>query len=143
MKTKRDVFLFLIVLCGFIVIAFPGCGKKGPPLPPEIPRQKIAAPFDLKYTLDDKEVTLFWQHKIEHRTAVVKPDGFEVFMAKKTFEACVGCPFVFKMIGVASMPDMQFLISLEKGYKYYFRVQATDDDNMRSEYSKTIQLEYK
>ena len=143
MKTKRAVILFLIVLCGAIVIAFSGCGKKGPPLPPEIKGQKISAPFDLKYTPGDKKISLTWNHKIDNETAVIKPEGFEVFMAKKTFEACVGCPFVFKTIGSVSMPSMEFNTKIEKGYKYYFRIQATGEDNMRSEYSKTVQFEYK
>ncbi|MBU8850304.1 MAG: lipoprotein [Desulfobacterales bacterium] len=143
MKNKRAVIQFLMILFSVILLAFSGCGKKGPPLPPEIKGQKIAAPFDLKYTLGDKEIILSWNHKIDTETAVVKPEGFEIFMAKKTFKACVGCPFEFKKTGVVSMPSMEFTTRIEKGFKYYFRVQATGNDDMRSEYSKTVQFEYK
>ena len=143
MKNKRAVIQFLMILFSVILLAFSGCGKKGPPLPPEIKGQKITAPFDLKYTPGDKEIILSWNHKIDKEMAAVKPEGFEIFMAEKPFEACEGCPFEFKMIGVVSMPSMEFSTPIEKGFKYYFRVQATGDNDMRSEYSKTVQFEYK
>ncbi|MCD4678515.1 MAG: hypothetical protein K8S18_21385 [Desulfobacula sp.] len=143
MKNKRAVIGFLMVLSGIILLFISGCGKKAPPMPLPIKGQKIAAPFNVKYTLGDRKTTLFWKHKIDDETAAVEPEGFEIFMAKKTFEACEGCPFVFKMIGVVSMPTMEFVTTIEKGFKYYFRVQATGDDNMRSDFSKTVQFDYK
>ena len=143
MKINRAVIYFLMVLSGVILLALSGCGTKGPPLPPLIKGQKIAAPFDLNYTHSDKKITLFWKHKIDIEKAAVKPEGFEIFMAKKTFEACVGCPFMFKKIGLVSMPSMEFVTEIERGFKYYFRVQATGDNDVRSDSSKTIQFEYK
>ena len=109
MKNKRAILQVSIVLFSVILLVFSGCGKKGPPLAPLIKGQKIAPPFDLKYTPGDKKITLFWNHKIDIETAAVKPRGFEIFMTKKTFEACEGCPFVFKMIGFVSMPSMEFM----------------------------------
>lgn len=143
MNNKRAVIQALMVLSGIIILAFSGCGKKGLPLAPQIKGQKIAAPFDLKYISDDKEIILSWNHKTDIENAFVKPIYFEIFMAKKNIEACVGCPFEFKTIGVVSMPSMEFIFKIEKGFKYYFRVQATGDDNIRSEYSKTVQFEFK
>ena len=142
MKNKRIIFQLSMVLFSVIFLAFSGCGKKGPPLPPIIKGQKIAPPFDLKYTFDDKKITLSWNHEIDTETAAVKPQGFEIFMAKKTFESCVGCPLVFKPVGSVSIPSMEFMTRLEKGFKYYFRVQATGEDNMKSDFSKTVQFEY-
>jgi len=143
MKNKRIAIQVLIVFLSALLFVFSGCGKKGPPMPPEIKGQKIAAPFDLTYTLDGQEITFSWNHKIDKETATVKPEGFEIFMAKKTVEACEGCPFEFEKTGVISMPAMEFSTRIEKGFKYYFRVQATGENNMRSEYSKTVQFEYK
>ncbi|MBU1343072.1 MAG: hypothetical protein KKE44_07615 [Proteobacteria bacterium] len=144
MKNKRAVATVLIMVLGTVFfLAFSGCGKKGPPLPPEIKGQKILAPYDLKYTLGDTGMMLSWNHKIDDETAAVKPEGYEIFMAKKTFEACEGCPFEFKTIGFVAAPSMEFNAKIKKGFKYYFRIQATGDDNMRSEYSKTIQFDYK
>ncbi|MDA3791414.1 MAG: hypothetical protein PF503_23310 [Desulfobacula sp.] len=141
MKNKRAVIQSLMVLSGIIILAFSGCGKKGLPLAPEINGQKIAAPFDLKYISDNKEIILSWNHKVDIEKAFVKPRDFEIFMAKKTIEACVGCPFEFKTIGIVSMPSMEFIFKIEKGFKYYFRVHAIGNDNIKSEYSKTIQVD--
>jgi len=143
MQKNRVIIHSLLVLSVVILLVFSGCGKKGLPVAPVIKGQSITAPFDLKYKSFDEKIILSWKHEIDKETAVVKPDGFEIFMAKKTFEACEGCPFVFEMVGFVSMPSKEFVTPIEKGYKYYFRIQATNDENMRSEYSKTIQFEYK
>jgi len=143
MKSKKAAIKGLIVLSVAVFLVFSGCGKKGRPLAPLIKGQKLAAPFDLKYTPGDKAVLLSWNHQIDVETAAVTPRDFEVFMAQKTINACEGCPFEFKMIGAVPMPSMTFAAPIEKGVKYYFRVQATGEDNMRSAYSKTVQFESK
>ena len=142
MRNKRIILQLLMVLFSVIFLALPGCGKKGPPMPPIIKGQIIAPPFDLKYTVGDKKITLSWNHEIDTETAAVEPQGFEIFMVKKTFEKCEGCPLVFKPIGSVSIPSMEFMTRIEKGFKYYFRVQATGEDNMKSDFSKTVQFEY-
>ncbi len=133
---------FLIVLLTIALVSFTGCGTKGPPLPPIVKGQKIASPVDLKYKTSGDQISLFWNHNVDKETAAIKPEGFEVFMVKKNFEACEGCPFEFKLIGYVSMPSMEFTTPIEKGFKYYFRLQAINEE-MRSEYSKTVQFEYK
>ena len=143
MKIKKIATQVSIILSIAILSVFWGCGKKGPPLPPEIKGQQIAAPFDLNYTLDGKKITLSWKHEIDKERAVIKPDGFKIFMAKKTFKKCASCPFKFNNIASVAMPSMEVIFELEKGFKYYFRVQALGTDKMKSEYSKTIQLDYK
>ena len=145
MENKRTIVFFLTTLCSIILLVFLGCGKKGLPLPPKIIGDNIAAPFDLKYSSDKKAITLFWKHKIDAQKAAVRPEGFEIFMAKKTFKACEGCPLDFKMISFVSVSSssMQYTTQLEKGFKYYFRVLAKDDNDMRSEFSKTIQFALK
>jgi hypothetical protein len=143
MKNKAAVVHYLIIGLAIILLVFPGCGKKGLPLAPQIKGQAIAAPFDLKYSPGDKESVLSWNHRVDNETASVKPKGFEIFMAKKTMEACTGCPFEFKNIGLVPMPLKEFVVQREKGFKYYFRVRATGEDNMRSEYSKTVQFDSK
>ncbi|NOX33883.1 MAG: hypothetical protein GXP56_09125 [Deltaproteobacteria bacterium] len=143
MRNNKIMILLLSVICGIILFSFSGCGKKGPPTPPEIKGLRIAAPFDLKYSSGDKEISLSWDHRIDPETAFVKPEGFEIFMAKKTFESCTGCPFEFKKKGFVSMPAMKFSTPIEKGFKYYFRIRAIGNDDMKSEYSKTVQFEYK
>ncbi len=140
MKYKKILLLALLALSINLFLLFSGCGKKGPPLPPEIRGEIISAPFDLKHTLDQNIITLSWNHEIDKETAVIKPEGFEIHMAKKTYEECAGCPFKFNKIGYVSMPAMEFVFKVQKGFKYYFRIQAAGEDNTKSEYSKTIQV---
>jgi len=140
---KNVFILFLILICGMIFFGFQGCGKKGPPVLPVIKGEKIAAPFDLKYVNSDKEIELTWNHKVDEKEAFVKPESFEIFLAKQTFKSCQGCPFEFKKIGVVSIPSKRFVTGIEKGYKYYFRVQAKGKDNIVSEVSETVLFEYK
>ncbi len=143
MKNHKMITQVLIVVSMVMLSVFSGCGKKGPPLPPEIKGEQIAAPFDVKHTLDGTKITLSWRHEIDKKTAAIEPDRFKIFMAKKTFKECTGCPFQFNHIGSAAVPSREFVFELEKGFKYYFRVQATGADSMKSEYSKAIRVEFK
>ncbi len=143
MKNKTAFIQIFLAMSAIIILVISGCGTKGLPLAPEIKGQKIATPIDLKYIIGEKEIILSWNHEIDNKNAFVRPDAFEVFMAKKSFDACVGCPFEFKTIGVVSMPSMEFVSKIEKGFKYYYRVQAFGEDDMRSPYSKTILFESK
>ncbi len=143
MKNKKISTQISIILSIAILSLVWGCGEKGPPLPPEIKGQQIAVPFDLKYALDGKKITLSWNHEIDKERAVIKPEGFKIFMAKKTFKECASCPFKFDSIASVATPSRKFIFELDKGFKYYFRVQATGEDNMKSKYSQTIQVDYK
>ncbi len=131
-----------IVVCGIVLLIVSGCGKKAPPLPLEIKGQKITAPVNLETSIINQKVHLSWQHQIDKEKALIKPDGFEIYMARKTVEGCEGCPFKFNLIGFVSIPSMAFSTPVEKGFVYYFRARAVSDDEIRSEYSKTIQFEY-
>ena len=138
---KKMCILFLILICGMIFFGAQGCGKKGPPVLPVVKGEKIAAPFDLKYVNTENTIELTWNHKVDETKAFVKPMGFDVYLAKLTFEACQGCPFKFEKIGFVSLPSMKFVMGIEKGYKYYFRIQAKGKDNLVSEFTKTVLFE--
>ncbi|MCF6248051.1 MAG: hypothetical protein L3J69_11920 [Desulfobacula sp.] len=139
----KKIQVALVICCMSAVFIIFGCGKKGPPIPPTIKGNIVAAPYDLKYEVGGSELALSWQHQIDKKKAKIEPDGFEVFMAKKTFKDCEGCPFAFKLIGFISMPGTTLIVPIQKGYKYYFRVQAVDEAGIKSEYSKTVQFESK
>ncbi len=134
---------FLLILCFTLIFSFQGCGKKAPPLPPEDKGNIIAAPFDFKSDNSKNRLILTWKHEIDAETAKIPPQGFEIFLAQKTFEDCEGCPFEFKKIATIPMPKMQFSIDIEKGFKYYFRIRAIGEDGVVSEYSKSILIENK
>ena len=87
------LFCVILFICLGITVAV-GCGKKGPPLPPLKQGHILAPVSDLKYTRDDNNLVLSWTHTADTRNANVKPEGFEVFLAKKALDGCEGCPFI-------------------------------------------------
>lgn len=144
MGKKKFFNAAAVVLAVWIGFMAAGCGKKGPPLPPENRARQVAAPYGLKVIdLGGGDVRLVWKHETNDKTAVLKPEFFEIFMAKKTFEACEGCPFEFESAGRVDAHLMEFFVPVEKGFRYYFRLQAVDPDNIRSPYSQTVQFENK
>ncbi len=138
MKNKTTAFHVLLVLTGFLLV---GCGEKGPPLPPKEITQQITAPYDLKATYKAQTIFLNWSHRIDPIDGQIKPESFDVFMAQKKQGECEGCPFEFHPAASVPMPDKDFFIQVTPGYKYYFRVQALGKNGLKSDYSKTIQVE--
>lgn len=141
MRKQHLTILKAVVLCVFIVGILANCGKKGPPLPPIVTGKKLAAVRDIQIKPYRNGVMLAWDHQVDEEKAFVEPESFEVFSAQKTLDDCEGCPFVFTSAAVVSLPDKKAYIPLDKGFIYYFRIQAIGDDNVRSEYSKTIQFD--
>nr|NJM04833.1 lipoprotein [Desulfobacula sp.] len=143
MHKKKLFILFLILIGGMSLLGLAGCGKKGPPVLPVVKGEKISPPFDLKYETAGERIELTWDHKVDEAEAFVKPLGFDVFLEKRTFDSCQGCPFKFEKIGSVSLPAMKFAMGIEKGYKYYFRIQAKGKNTMVSEFSESVLFEYK
>ncbi len=138
--TKNNILVSIILTCLGITIAM-GCGKKGPPLPPLKDGNVLAQPINLSYTVEDKQVTLTWNHKTDPENAKLEPEGFEVFLATKSLDGCEGCPFIFKSIGIVSMPETEYNYTMDEDLHYYFRVQALGADGMKSTQSDTLYIE--
>jgi predicted small lipoprotein YifL len=130
-----------VVFLGLILILSPvfGCGKKTPPRIPEKPGQVVAPPENFQAQVSGTQVTLTWTHAVHPVRAVLVPRYFEVSMAIPA--DCEGCPFVFKPVGQAVMPETVFEMPLTGTGPWYFRVQAIGDHDIRSEYSKTVVVE--
>jgi|GEM_PF-496854 len=147
MTRNASVFLILtaIMLTGLGLAG--GCGKKGPPLPPLNKGNLIAAPAGLGYTLDERlngsRITLTWAHAVDPENAKIPPEGFEIFVATKDAAGCEGCPFIFKSAGIVPMPKMEFTYDLGPDLKYYFRIQAMGKNDVRSKFSKTLNIDKK
>lgn len=143
---RRAVLCLFFALLGTgIFFTAPGCGKKGPPVPPTKESDIPAAPADLKYTLKGREMTLSWTcaslvNKAQEKQGA-KVEGFEVFMATKPLGGCEGCPFMFKSIDVVPMPRQNFVYTLDQDLHYYFRVQTLGKANIKSKVSDTLYIE--
>lgn len=139
-----------VLLCLFfafwgagILFMAPGCGKKGPPVSPTKDGEIPAAPTGLKYTLKDRDLTLSWTcASLQNQEQGPTVEGFEVFMATKPLNGCQGCPFMFKSLGVVSMPRKSFVYTLDQDLHYYFRVQTLGRDNIESKVSDTLYIEF-
>ncbi|WP_035242466.1 hypothetical protein [Desulfobacter vibrioformis] len=137
------ICLFFAFLGAGILFMAPGCGKKGPPVPPAKDDDIPAAPTSLKYTLKDRDLTLSWRcTSLQNREQGAMVEGFEVFMATKPLDGCEGCPFMFKSMGVIPMPRQSFIYTLDQDLHYYFRVQTLGHDNMKSKMSDTLYIEF-
>ncbi len=130
-------------ICLLSVLVLFACGEKGPPVPPVEKVGTITAPYDLKLTHKKNTIFLNWSHKTDLQGRNTAPEKFDVFMVKKAIDGCVGCPFKFKLAGSVAIPGKDFFIRVENGYNYYFRIQAVAGVDLKSPYSKTVQVEAK
>lgn len=119
-----------------------GCGRKAPPLVPL--NEQPQPPSTLEYQLHKEVVTIKWAYTGDNED-FSRYQGFQVFKAARDIseDGCVGCPLAFKQ--QASLLSMVFEYSekIEKGFRYYYRIRAFTGKNIFSEYSKTIQFEFK
>ena len=142
-KFERVILgLFFVLMGAGLLFTAPGCGKKGPPVPPIKVDNIPAAPSDLKYTLKDRDVTLTWNcASLQNQEQGKKVEGFEVFMATKPMDGCQGCPFMFKSLGGVSMPRKSFVYTLDQDLHYYFRVRTLGHGDIKSKVSETLYIE--
>ena len=140
---RTVIYVLFAILGAGIVFMSPGCGRKGPPVPPIKDGDIPAAPTGLKYTLKVRDLTLSWTcASLKDQEQGPKVEGFEVFMATKPLDGCEGCPFTFKSLGVVPMPQKRFVYTLDQDLHYYFRVQTLGHDNIKSKVSDTLYIEF-
>lgn len=125
---KSLIFILLAV-----VFVLPGCGKKGPPVPP---RQKaIPAVNDLTYGIDGTTLTLTWTVPPKKEKVKTDPDGFMVYRYKRPLSdsACKNCPKLFERVSDIPLnmqidkpgykhKNMEYREEIEKGFLYTYKV---------------------
>jgi hypothetical protein len=129
-----------------------GCGKKGPPRPPEL--RSPPAVKDLSYTVENQSVVISWTVQGADDRSASSPAGYKVFRAKLSVEEsnCDKCPIQFAEIGDipiqmkrSEKPEstrIRFTEVLEPGYRYIYKVIAYDEDGTGSKDSNTVQFEH-
>ncbi|MBW2563321.1 MAG: hypothetical protein JRE29_04680 [Deltaproteobacteria bacterium] len=116
-----------------LVFLLPGCGKKGPPVPP---RQKpVSSVSDLKYGIDGNILTLTWTIPKEKEKAKSAFSGFIVYRSKRPISDsdCKNCPKLFQK--VSDIPadikidapgyenkNIEYREEIEKGFVYTYKV---------------------
>lgn len=131
------------------LLATGGCGYKNQPVPPESIVPKPVE--DLRYTVDEKGVTLTWSYPVEtiRGTDVVDVSSFELYRAVVPIEEyCAGCPIPFgepiTLPGGESGQEVRRKAEyksalLRSKHKYFYKVRSrtswwasSDDSNIVS-----------
>lgn len=151
-KERRNIKNFrgclTIILFVFLMFALVSCGKKGPPVPPEM--LPIPAVTDLEAKVVNDSLELTWT--VQTGKNVTAPDGFRIYRSRKSVvdsEACAGCPDVFEKVselvtnfslwGTAGN-RFNYRDTLEKGYVFRYKVIAFTDRGLTSEWSNTVEV---
>jgi predicted small lipoprotein YifL len=146
-KHARAIALTVIIwLAAMMMIG--SCGKKGPPEPPS--GNKPPQVRDLAYSITENTIKLSWT--VPQTTAKAKNEvsGFLIYQYQQpTIEReCPNCPVTFRQIGdvparsagQASLRPMIFTQTIERGYRYIYKVKAYDDRGIGSRDSNLVEF---
>ena len=141
----RNWSLFLFIILFFIFL--PSCGKKGPPVPPNI--EPLPVVDDLSQSIAGDLLTLAWSLPM-HKGKMTPKDlaGFKVFRARKSLAetACKDCPDKYQLVsdiplqGRISNNRIIYQEKLEQGYKYKFKVKLYTDRGNESGDSNIVEF---
>jgi hypothetical protein len=145
---KQKLHLYFKILTTLLmVLSLVCCGKKGPPIPPDM--LPLLSVTSLEAKLSDNELELIWA--AQTGKGVASPDGFRIYRSKKSPKdsECPGCPDVFEKIselatGISlwGLGENRFNYreTLEDGYVYRYKVMAFTESGLKSEWSDTVEV---
>ena len=142
--------MLLLIGSSFLWI---GCGKKGPPRPPQRPLAAMVK--DLAYKVSNDIVELNWTvpGKEENRNAA-PPVAVKVFRSRLSAEeaGCENCPIRFELSGdipihrkqsEKSKPiRMSYSEFVEAGYRYIYKVIVFDQYGIGGKDSNIVKFDY-
>ena len=141
--------IFCVAL-SILIMAFgaAGCGKKGPPVPPDALPLPVAG--QLAGELSGDLLTLSW--KIPEHVSFAKPDGFYVYRSKTAAgDDCENCPYIFEKVSEVSArggffrglaEKATYRETLEKGHIYRYKVMAYTDGGLTGDWSEVVEVSY-
>ena len=142
-------FLFL-TLVGMSFL-WGGCGKKGPPRPPQ--RRSPPAVKDLSYVIYGEMVELRWTIPGADGQKASSPAAVKVLRSRLTAEeaSCENCPVRYSVSGdipihqkrsEKSKPKkMSYAEYVEPGYRYVYKVIVLDEYGISSKDSNIVNID--
>ena len=141
-------YLLKMIAVFFLVVSVVCCGKKGPPVPPDL--LPLPSVNNLEVRQVDNSLELTWLVHVGKN--MPEPDGFRIYRSKRSladFEECPGCPDVFEKVGELETGfslwgrtenRYTYRDTLEEGFAYRYKVLTFTDRGLTSEWSDTVEL---
>ena len=130
-----------------IVTILPGCGRKGPPIPPH----QIVPPAvtDLGVNMDGDVLRLMWSIPQSGAKPAPEVAGFTVYRSKTMLtDACQKCPDRFRQIAdivVGSKESRKkplvYTEAIESGYEYRYKVTAYTRKRLMGKESNVVSIQ--
>ncbi|MCP3952047.1 MAG: hypothetical protein GY697_07490 [Desulfobacterales bacterium] len=127
-------------LIGALFLASTGCGVKAPPVAPDVKPPVIAT---FAHTLENGTLTLSWA--LSAGSPIPQSYAFYRSRVSLADKPCKGCPLVFKRlmtIAADGRKDGVETVSVEPGYRYGFKMTATDANGLEGPDSQTVSFSY-
>jgi predicted small lipoprotein YifL len=142
------LFVMLTVLSLFWV----GCGKKGPPRPPQRPLPPKVK--DLAYSLRNDRVELSWTVPGAEGNSTSFPAAVKVFRFRRSAKeaGCENCPIRYTVSGDIPIQKkqaeksepirMHYAESVEPGYRYIYKVTVYDEYGIAGKDSNVVKFDH-
>ncbi len=139
-NTIQASFLWGSLLLSLLLLAPTGCGVKAPPVAPDA-KPPVVTTFT--HTLENGTLTLTWRLAADSPT----PQSYTVYRSQVSLadKPCEGCPLVFKRlmtIPADGREDGVETVSVEPGYRYGFKMTATDANGLEGPDSRIVSFSY-
>lgn len=148
----RRLLVCLFVTIGGLSFSWQGCGKKGPPRPPQRPLPPAVE--DLRYAIQAGTVELSWTHPAMAGGNASQPASIKVFRSVLSSEdiQCENCPLRFE--AVAEIPihpkaprkdgprTLHYSEKIDPGYRYFYKVIVFDKYGIGSKRSNVVRFDH-
>ena len=152
-KLSKAAAIFLAALIWMASTAVVGgCGKKGPPQPPSGSRPPRVS--DLNYGISENTIKLSWTIPQPDEKAKFPVSGFLIYQSKQPAykRDCPNWPIIFTQIGNVPVrggaagrtarPSVVFVETIEKGYRYIFKVKAYSEEGAAGADSNFVEFNF-